>query len=411
MQTLWEQRYAQRTQRMKSSAIRDLLKIAEQRQVISFAGGLPAAESFPLQEFQAAMQRVTEQMGSCAYQYSSTDGFLPLREMIARHTTRYGLHITTDNILITAGSQQGLDLLGRIFINPGDRILVEDPTYLGALQAWNTYGAEYVSVPVDEDGMQMDALEDALRTGPKFIYALPNFQNPTGVTLSNARRRRLVELADHYGVPIIEDDPYRQLRYEGNHIPAIAVMDKRGRTDCESCYRGNVIYLSTFSKLLAPGLRVAWVVAAPEVIQKLGQAKQGADLQTATLNQMLVYQVARKGFLDEHIQKLRIMYRERRDAMLDALQEYFPPSVHWTHPQGGLFLWVTLPEGTNSADLLCAALEQNVAFVPGGAFYANGGGANTMRLNFSNSTPDKIRQGIRQLGIVVSSQVGELVPA
>lgn len=411
MQTLWEQRYAQRTQRMKSSTIRELLKIAEQRQVISFAGGLPAAESFPLKEFQAAMQRVTEQMGACAYQYSSTDGFLPLREMIARHTSRYGLHITAENILITSGSQQGLDLLGRIFINPGDRILVEDPTYLGALQAWNTYGAEYVSVPIDEDGMQMDALEDALRTGPKFIYALPNFQNPTGVTLSYARRKRLVELADHYGVPIVEDDPYRQLRYEGNHIPAIAVLDKRGRSDCETCYRGNVIYLSTFSKLLAPGLRVAWVVAAPEVIQKLGQAKQGADLQTATFNQMLVYQVARKGFLDDHIQNLRTLYRERRDAMLSALEKYFPPTVHWTHPQGGLFLWVTLPEEIDSAELLCAALEENVAFVPGASFYANGGGANTMRLNFSNASPEKIEQGIRQLGMVVKSRVREAVPA
>ncbi|MCC7163735.1 MAG: PLP-dependent aminotransferase family protein [Anaerolineae bacterium] len=411
MHTLWEQRYAQRTQRMTSSTIRELLKFAEQREVISFAGGFPAPESFPLREFQAAMERVITERGAGAFQYSSTDGFLPLREMIARHTTRFGLDITSENILITSGSQQGLDLLGRIFINPGDRILVEEPTYLGALQAWNAYGAEYVSVPVDEDGMQMDALEEALRTGPKFIYALPNFQNPAGVTLSLERRRRLVELADHYGVPIIEDDPYGQLRYEGKHIPAIAVMDRRGRDDCETCYRGNVIYLSTFSKLLAPGLRVAWVVAAPEVIRKLVQAKQGADLQTSSLTQMLVYQVARKGFLDRHIQSLRVMYRERRNVMLDALERYFPPDVHWTHPQGGLFLWVTLPEEIDSAELLKDALEHNVAFVPGASFYANGGGANTMRLNFSNTNPEKIEQGIRRLGEVIKNKIRVPVPA
>lgn len=411
MHTLWEQRYAQRTQRMTSSTIRELLKFAEQREVISFAGGFPAPESFPLREFQAAMERVITERGAGAFQYSSTDGFLPLREMIARHTTRFGLDITSENILITSGSQQGLDLLGRIFINPGDRILVEEPTYLGALQAWNAYGAEYVSVPVDEDGMQMNALEEALRTGPKFVYALPNFQNPAGVTLSLERRRRLVELADHYGVPIIEDDPYGQLRYEGKHIPAIAVMDKRWRDDCETCYQGNVIYLSTFSKLLAPGLRVAWVVAAPEVIRKLTQAKQGADLQSSSLTQMLVYQVARKGFLDRHIQSLRVMYRERRDVMLGALERYFPPEVRWTYPQGGLFLWVTLPEEIDSAELLKDALEHNVAFVPGASFYANGGGANTMRLNFSNTNPEKIEQGIRRLGEVIKNKIRVPVPA
>lgn len=409
MKTLWEQHFAQRTQRIKSSAIRELLKLAEQRQVISFAGGLPAAESFPMEQLEEAMHRVVTQSDGAAFQYSSTEGYLPLRDMIARHATRYGLNVTPENILITAGSQQGLDLLGRIFINPGDRILVEEPTYLGALQAWNAYGAEYVTVPVDEDGMKMDALEAALRTGPKFIYALPNFQNPSGVTLSGARRLRLVELANHYGVPIVEDDPYGQLRYEGSHIPPIAALDKRGRDDCETCYRGNVIYLSTFSKLLAPGLRVAWVVAAPEVIEKLVQAKQGADLQCATFNQMLVYEVAREGFLDKHIKTLRTMYRERRDAMLNAMAEHFPQSVHRTRPQGGLFLWATLPAGIDAAEILPDAVNERVAFVPGASFHANGGGANTMRLNFSNATSQQIHEGIARLGQVLEVALGEAI--
>jgi 2-aminoadipate transaminase len=409
MQTLWEQRYAQRTQRLKSSAIRDLLKLAERREIISFAGGLPAAESFPLSQFEDAMRRVIAQSDGAAFQYSGTDGYLPLREMIARHTARYGLYITPENILITSGSQQGLDLIGRIFINPGDRVLVEEPTYLGALQAWNTYGAEYVTVPVDDDGMRMDALEAALRTGPKFIYVLPNFQNPSGVTLSLERRKQLVDMTAHYGVPIIEDDPYGQLRYEGDHLPAVTVVDERARDDCDVCYRGNVIYLSTFSKLLAPGLRVAWVVAAPEVIQKLSQSKQGADLQTATFNQMLVNEIADEGFLDQHVHRLRVLYRERRDAMLTAIQEHFPEAVHCTHPEGGLFLWATLPEGIDSAQVLNFALEQGVAFVPGASFFANGGGENTMRLNFSNASPRDIYEGITRLGKVLEYALGETI--
>jgi 2-aminoadipate transaminase len=349
------------------------------------------------------MHRVVAQFGGAAFQYGSTEGYYPLRDLIARHTTRYGLNITPENILITSGSQQGLDLIGRIFINPGDRILVEEPTYLGALQAWNAYGAEYVSVPVDRDGMRMDALEAALRTGPKFIYVLPNFQNPSGVTLSASRRLRLIELANHFGVPIVEDDPYGQLRYEGNHIPAVAVLDTHGRDDCETCYRGNVIYLSTFSKVLAPGLRVAWVVAAPEVIEKLVRAKQGADLQTPTFNQMLVYEVGREGFLDGHVQTLRTLYRERRDAMLNAMEEHFPQTVHWTRPQGGLFLWATLPTGMDAAEILHDALDERVAFVPGVSFHANGGGANTMRLNFSNAAPRDIFEGIARLGHLLDS--------
>ncbi len=417
MQTLWDYRFAQRTQRMTTSVIRELLKLTEQPDVISFAGGMPAPEVFPVDQVAAAAARVLHEHGAAALQYGTTEGYAPLRDMIARDTARFGLHITADNVLITSGSQQALDLLGKILINPGDRILVEAPTYMGALQAWSAYGAEYVSVPTDAHGMQTAALEAALRTGPKFIYVLPNFQNPTGVTLSAVRRHQLIDLADRYGVPIIEDDPYGQLRYEGEAIAPIVVLDGRQRTsragggpslDAGGCYRGNVVYLSTFSKILAPGLRLAWVVAPPEVIRKLVQAKQGADLHTSTLNQMIAYEVAQGGFIDRHIRLIRRVYRERRDVMLQALEESFPAEAHWTHPRGGLFLWVTLPAGMDAAELLQAALTRRVAFVPGAPFFADGSGANTLRLNFSNATPDRIREGIARLGQVVRAEMERL---
>jgi 2-aminoadipate transaminase len=399
MQTLWDHRYAQRTQRMMGSAIRELLKFTENPGVISFAGGLPAPEVFPIKEFKVACLKVLDEQGPQSLQYGTTEGYLPLREMIARHTARYGIEVTSDNILITSGSQQALDLLGKIFINPGDRILVESPTYVGALQAWNAYGAEFIPVPYDENGLVTDELEDKLRIGPKFIYALPNFQNPTGVTLSFERRLKLIELAERYGVPIIEDDPYGQLRFEGEHLPALNVLDSQTRSQNE-CYSGNVIYLSTFSKTLAPGLRLAWVIAPPEVIYKLVLAKQGADLHTSTFNQIVAYEVAHGGFLDRHVKLIREVYRERRDVMLETLQEHMPEGVHWTHPQGGLFLWATLPENIDTKDLLVDAVQKKVAFVPGESFYPQNGRKNNMRLNFSNAIPEKINEGIAQLGAV-----------
>ena len=398
MQTPWEHRFAQRTQRMGSSAIRELLKLTEQPDIISFGGGMPAPDVFPIQEFSEACQRVLVDYGPQALQYGATEGYLPLREMITRHTARYGIEVTADNVMITSGSQQALDLLGKILINRGDHVLVESPTYLGALQAWNAYGAEYVSVPMDENGMMTEALEEGLRSGPKFIYVLPNFQNPSGVTLSLERRHKLIELADRYGVPIVEDDPYGQLRYEGEHLPSVVELDSQYRDNCDVCYRGNVIYLSTFSKILAPGIRLAWVVAPPEVIRKLVQAKQGTDLHTSSFNQLVTYEVAKGGFLDRHVKLIRDVYSERRDVMLGAMDAYFPPGVEWTHPEGGLFLWGILPETMSSADVLKSAIEEKVAFVPGGPFYANGGGHNTMRLNFSYSNPEKIREGISRLG-------------
>jgi 2-aminoadipate transaminase len=406
MQTPWEHRFAQRTQRMSSSAIRELLKLTEVPDLISFAGGLPAPDVFPTEEFREACDRVLTNFGTLALQYGSTEGFKPLREQIVRHSARYGINVEPENILVTSGSQQALDLLGKILINPGDRILVESPTYLGAIQAWSAYGAEYVTVPMDEYGMVTEALEAALRSGPKFIYVLPNFQNPTGVTLSLERRHKLIELADRYGVPIVEDDPYGQLRYEGEHLPPVVVLDSEFRNDV-GCYHGNVIYLSTFSKILSPGIRLAWVVAPPEVIRKLVQAKQGADLHTSTFNQVVAYEVSRGGFLDEHIKLIREVYGERRDVMLGAMDAYFPPGVEWTHPQGGLFLWGILPETMSSADVLRVAIEQKVAFVPGAPFYPTGGGHNTMRLNFSYAKPETIREGIARLGKVLREMIGE----
>jgi 2-aminoadipate transaminase len=407
MQTLWDYRYAQRMQRMKSSAIRELLKLTEQPDMISFAGGMPAPEVFPVEEFKEACNKVLTDNGRIAMQYGATEGYLPLREMIARHTMRYGIEITPDNIMITSGSQQALDLLGKVFINHGDRIIVESPTYLGALQAWTIYGAEYVTVRSDEYGLVTDELEAALRAGPKFIYVLPNFQNPTGVTIPLERRLRLVELADRYGVPIIEDDPYGQLRFEGTHIPPVVVLDEKLHHQ-NGHYTGNVIYLSTFSKTLAPGIRLAWVVAPPEVIRKLTICKQGADLHTATFNQMVAYEVGRGGFIDKHVRHICEVYRERRDVMLDALEEHMPTGVHWTHPQGGLFLWATLPNGLDTIDLYKDAIEQKVAFVPGVSFYPMADVHNAMRLNFSNATPEKINEGIARLGIAIKKRMSKI---
>jgi 2-aminoadipate transaminase len=385
---------------MGSSTIRELLKLTALPNMISFAGGLPAPDVFPVTEFREACDRVLKTAGAQALQYGPTEGYMPLREMIARHTSRYGIQITTSNVLLTSGSQQALDLLGKIFINPGDRILVESPTYLGALQAWNAYGAEYVPVPIDDLGMIPEALEEALRVGPKFIYVLPNFQNPSGVTLSLERRHRLLQLAEEHGVPIIEDDPYGQLRYEGEHKPALVVLDGQLNNSHDGSYRGNIIYLSTFSKILAPGIRLAWVIAPPQIIDKLVQAKQGADLHTSTFNQMVAYEVSRGGFLDQHIRTIREVYGARRDVMLQALEQYCPPEVLWTHPEGGLFLWATLPDWIDSSDAFNVALKRNVAFVPGESFFPHGEIKNCARLNFSNATPEEIRTGIARLGEV-----------
>lgn len=405
METPWEYRYAYRMKGMKSSIIRELLKLTQKPEMISFAGGLPSPEVFPVKEFQEAASRALALSAEKALQYGTTEGYAPLRELIAQRSARYGLKVGVENISITSGSQQALDLLGRLFINRGDRVIVENPTYLGAIQAWNAYGAEYIPVPMDGEGMITSELEKALRMGAKFIYVLPNFQNPSGVTLSLRRRQELVELADRYGVPIVEDDPYGQIRFEGEHLPPVSVVDSQYRGENGKNYDGNVIYLSTFSKLLAPGLRIAWAIGAETVIRKLVQAKQGADLHTSSFNQIAVYEVSQNNFLDKHVELIRATYKARRDAMLEAMDELFPAEVKWTRPEGGMFLFVHLPEGMDATVLFEKAVANNVAYVPGAAFHAAGGGENTMRMNFSYSTPDTIREGIARLGTILKEEI------
>jgi 2-aminoadipate transaminase len=392
---------------MTSSAIRELRKLTADPEVISFAGGLPAPELFPVAEIEAATHRVLAAHGSRALQYSDTEGYYPLRELLVRHMARYGIEVKPANVVVTTGSQQALDLIGKLFINSGDRVLTEEPTYLGALQAWTAYQAQFLPVPIDDHGLRLDRLEDALRAGPKFLYVLPNFQNPAGVTLALERRQRLVELASHYGAPIVEDDPYGQLRYEGDHLPPLVKLDAElhGAGHNGKPFTGNVMYLGTLSKTLAPGLRIGWVVAPEEVAARLGQMKQGADLHTSTFCQMVAYETARGGFLDTHVRRIRTVYRERRDAMLRALAYHCPPGVRWTRPQGGLFLWATLPEGLDANLLLAEALKEKVAFVPGGSFHPAGGGESTLRLNFSYAKPEVIEEGIYRLGRVLARRL------
>ena len=396
----WAEQFAKRTSAIKSSTIRELLKVTQRPEIISFAGGLPAPELFPVERFREVCSRVLTEKSSAALQYGASEGYTPLRQMIADKLT--GMGAAVDNVMITTGSQQALDLVGKLLIDAGDRVLVEAPTYLGALQAFTVYGAQYVSVPIDEDGLRTDLVEGVLQSHPKFMYVLPNFQNPAGVTLTEGRRHQLALLSDVYHAPIVEDDPYGELRYEGEALPSLAAIDQENNRRANNPF-ANVIHLGTFSKTLAPGLRLGWIVAAPEVISKLVQLKQGADLHTSTFTQVVAYEVARDGFLEQHIEHIRSVYRERRNVMLDALQEFFPAEVTWTRPSGGLFLWVTLPEGVNAQELFEMALRENVAFVPGDPFFAGADHGRHMRLNFSNADPEHIREGIRRLARAVRS--------
>ncbi len=412
MGTPWKSRYAQRTQRMGRSIIRELLKFTQQPDIISFAGGLPAPELFPLEQCEAAACRLLHEHGAAALQYGPTEGYLPLRRFICERMSRYGIKAEPSNILITSGSQQALDLVGKMLINPGDRVLVEEPTYLGALQAWNAYQADYVSVPQDDNGLRTELLEGALRVGPKFMYILPNFQNPGGTTLSLERRLDLVRLANKYGIPLLEDDPYGALRFEGEHLPPLVALDADYQTGAapngHGYMEGNVIYLGTFSKTLAPGLRLGWVVAPVEVVDQLVMMKQGTDLQTSSFDQMLAYEMVKDGFMDEHIRTIRRVYRERRDVMLAALERYFPEGCSWTRPEGGLFLWARVPEWIDTGDLMAEAVQAKVAYVPGFAFYPDPAhGRNTMRLNFSNAEPVQMEEGLRRLGNLLKAKVAE----
>ncbi|MPY68184.1 PLP-dependent aminotransferase family protein [Deinococcus sp. SDU3-2] len=384
-------RFSARAGRMSVSAIRELLKLTQRPEIISFAGGLPAPELFPLDAIRTAANTVLDRYGPAAVQYGTTEGHLPLREWIAAQTPG----LTPGHVQIVTGSQQGLDLLGKILIDEGDVVLVEAPTYLGALQSFQPYGPRYVELPTDEHGIDVDALEDVLKAHPaKLLYAIPNFQNPTGRTLSLERRRRLVELTAQYGVLVLEDDPYGKLRFRGEALPNLFTLGlEHAGGDPE---RNHVLYSGSFSKTLVPGLRDAWVQGPHLIIEKLVQAKQGADLHTPIFNQMIITELV-ADVLPRQIEIVKKAYGERAQDMVGRIREHFPAGVQFTEPEGGMFLWVTLPEALDTTELFPRALERGVAYVPGRPFFALGGGANTMRLSYSSAGPEQIERGIRAL--------------
>jgi 2-aminoadipate transaminase len=400
----WSSHLAPRTSGMESSAIREILKLTQQPGVISFAGGLPASEFFPLDEIEEVCTGIIRKDGRQALQYSVTEGHPPLKAYLAEKMSQHGPRVSPDNILMVSGSQQGLDLIGKLFIDAGDTVILSRPSYLGAIQAWNAYEARYETVALDDHGMVVDEIEGAYaktvaETGspPKFVYVLPNFHNPAGTTLSMDRRERLAEIAAKQDLPVIEDDPYGQLRYEGEEPrPVYALIPE------------HTVHLSTFSKTLTPGLRLGWIVCPKELIQRFVQAKQGCDLHTGTLAQHIAGDICQRGLLEPHILMLRQVYKERRDTMLDALAEFWPEGCSWTSPQGGLFLWARVPESIDTNEFLKIALEEKVAFVPGVNFYAHrDGGHNCMRLNFSYSSPDVIVEGVRRLGVALKRALQE----
>ena len=386
-----EVKYAKRTYQLKASEIREILKVTERPEVISFAGGLPAPELFPIEAIKAVSQIVLDESGPKALQYSTTEGYPPLREWIAqRMNSRLGTKWKPDNILVTHGSQQALDLAGKVFLDEGDVVLCESPTYLAAITALRSYGCEFVEIPTDDYGMVIEKLEQALQTVAKVkaIYVIPDFQNPTGRTWSLDRRKSLAELACKYQVVVMEDNPYGELRFEGEALASVQSFDQEGY----------VLGTGSFSKIFCPGYRIGWVAGDQEIISKFVMAKQGTDLQCNTLAQMEIAKYMELYDIDVHIQTIREVYRKRRDLAVETMGKFFPDGVSFTHPQGGLFAWVELPKNINARDVLLKSLERNVAFVPGGSFFPNGGNENTFRVNFSNMPDDKIVEGLKILG-------------
>lgn len=395
--------YSQRTHLMKASEIRELLKLTEKPNIISFAGGLPNPSTFPVQDVEEATHRVLRDHAKQALQYGTTEGVTILREAVAEHLRRDGMTVDPDQVLITNGSQQGLDLLGRVFIDRGDTVIVSSPTYLGAMQSFNAFGAQYASAESDQDGIVPESVDATVRRlkakgiRPKFLYVVSTFANPTGTTVSAARRRRLLELAHEHDLLIIEDDPYGKLRFDGTAVPTIHSMDKEGR----------VVYLGTFSKILVPGFRLAWSVAPMEVTRKMVISKQGVDLCTNPFTQYIAADLLAGGIIDRHLPEIVSLYRNKRDIMMRAMDLHFPKeSVTWTRSQGGLFTWAQMPEGVNATEMLKAAVEREVAYVPGKSFFPEPNiGYNTMRLNFSFPSDDRIRIGVERLGEVMAQWV------
>lgn len=398
----WQGLYADRMALISDTSIIGLLKLAERPDVISFAGGLPDPRSFPLATMKEVTEWVFDQQGGAAMQYGPTAGYTLLREWIAERMARVdGVAVTADNIIVTTGGVEAMDLIAKTLLNPGDTVIVEAPTYLAALHVFRSYQAKFVDVPVDADGMRIDLLEERLkeldRAGirPKLIYTVPVFQNPAGVTLSTERRRRLVDLADRYGIPILEDAAYEELRFEGEPPPTLVSLNPDG-----------VLFANTFSKIFGPGVRLGWIAAPPSVIGQLCQAKQGTDQCSSTLGQRIVYEYGKRGLIEPQIEASIRIYREKRDHTLAAISTLFPPGCSWTYPAGGFYLWVTLPDGVNTTEMLeWAIANEKVAYVAGAPFYADGSGVNQFRLCFSFIETGKIEEGVRRLSRVASHHI------
>lgn len=393
-------KYSKRVPADGTDAVGAILKAAADPKIISFAGGLPAPELFPVKKMQAAVDKVFEEHGQEAMQYGAAKGVTALRELILQHVKeKEGVTGVLDNVLVTTGSEQALDLVGKAFVNTGDTVLVEQPTYLCALDVFKSYGAKFVGVAMDEQGMKMDALEDALKAHPetKLIYTVPNFQNPTGRTMAVDRRKKLAELAAKYDVYVLEDNPYGEIRFAGTHVPAVKSFDETG----------HVFYMSTFSKTLAPGFRLGWVVADEDVVNKLTVLKQSADLHTDNLAQYAVVEFLNNNDLDAHVKKISDLYGKRKQLMADGLKKYFPAGVKYTNPEGGMFLWVEVPGVDDTVELFKECLKHNVAFVPGNPFFAGKPQPGAFRLNYSNAKEDQIKVGMKQLGEALQETVNK----
>jgi len=389
-----EFKLARRMSDIKASEIREILKITEKPEVISFAGGLPAPELFPVEEIKEVNRMVLDSDGAKALQYTTTEGFKPLREWIAhRMNNRLGTSFDGDNILVTHGSQQALDLSGKVFLDEGDVVFCESPTYLAAISAFRAYGCSFIEISTDEHGMIISELIKQLEKckKPKLIYIIPDFQNPTGRTWSRERRKQLADISAHFGIAVVEDNPYGELRFEGEFLPSVKSFD----------ITGNVLCTGTFSKIFCPGYRIGWIAGDKNIIRQYALVKQGTDLQCNTIAQMEIYKYLELYDIDAHIDKIRATYKKRRDLSIQTMAEVFPDGASFTKPQGGLFAWVELPSHINARDVLEKCLEQNVAFVPGGSFFPNGGKENTFRINFSNMSEEKIVEGLKRLGNVL----------
>src|SRR5690625_69046 len=396
--------FSQRALQLTSSAIREILKVTTRPEVISFAGGLPSPQGFPVKQLQQAYDYVFTHQGQSALQYGPTEGYQPLREWVADYLSHPDAPISPDEVLIVSGSQQALDMLGKLFVDPGSKVLVESPTYLGALQSFSVFEPEYVAVETDDEGLIPAEVSLPKAKGARFIYVLPNFHNPTGLTLDKARRQELIERCAAEKIFIVEDDPYGELRYAGEAQPTLLSLGRQAGVP--------VVHLGSFSKVLAPGLRLGYIVAPRPIIDKLVQIKQATDLHTTTLSQMAVHQAIKDGFIKQHLPAVRDLYKEQCYYMLDAMDEHFPQEVRWTRPEGGMFIWVTLPKGLDAEALLLKAIDEHVAFVPGTPFYPTAAGAdehkNTLRLSFVTVSEARIREGIAILGRLIREQAEQL---